>query len=155
MSGRASSNCAARAALRSKTIACCAAMTSPRRWAFTSCGTASAVSCSIVPATVPGSREYSNTPTASNCCCFTNSTSSAWSAAVSPGKPEMNVVRIAMPGTRVRSLSSSLSVAFRVVWRFIALSMRSLACCSGMSMYGRTRGLRAISSMRASLTFVG
>jgi hypothetical protein len=57
-----------------------------------------------------------------------------WSSSVSPGKPEMNVVRIAMPGTRSRSGVDELLLLVAVTCRRIASSMRSLACCSGMSM---------------------
>ncbi len=67
----------------------------------------------------------------------------------------MNVVRSAMPGTRSRSLPSSVSISFRDVRRRIASSTASLMCCSGMSMYFTTRGSRAIASIIASLKHDG
>ena len=56
----------------------------------------------------------------------------------------MNVVRIAMPGTHLRSLSSSVSICLRVTRRCIVVSSSSLMCCSGMSMYFTTRPQSAI-----------
>ena len=56
----------------------------------------------------------------------------------------MNVVRIAMPGTHLRSFSSSVSICLRVTRRRIVVSISSLMCCSGMSMYFTTRAQSAI-----------
>ena len=55
----------------------------------------------------PGSGEYAKAPTLSSSAARTNYQSSANSASVSPGKPTMKVVRIAMSGTisRIRSTS--------------------------------------------------
>ena len=80
-----------------------------------------------------------------------NSRSSLCCAAVSPGKPEMNVVRIAMLGMRLRSLESSVSMSLREVLRRMLLSTSSLMCCSGMSMYLTTLGRAAMASIISSV----
>ena len=100
-------------------------------------------------ARVPSSSEYANAPMRSKRNSLQKSTSSECCSGVSPGNPEMNVVRRTRPGMRSRSLRKSASVCARG-GRFIASSARLLMCCSGMSMYLQTFGFAAISSMRSS-----
>ena len=63
--------------------------------------------------------------------------SSSNSASVSPGKPTMNVVRIARSGIALAQLArAGPRSASRSTRRCIRFSTRSLMCCSGMSRYG-------------------
>jgi hypothetical protein len=104
---------------------------------------------------VPGRGEYWNVNAELNRARSTTSSVSAKSASVSPGKPTMNEVRTATPGTRSRILSTMPSRFPRPVGRFIRRRTGSLACCSGMSTYLTTFSSDAIASRIGSLRVAG
>jgi hypothetical protein len=104
---------------------------------------------------VPSSSENVKTPTLSNCAASTKASSSSKSPSVSPGKPTMNDVRTATPGTRWRMRSTIPSRWPFPVGRFIRFSTDSLACWRGMSTYFTTRSSPAIASRTGSLSVAG
>ncbi len=73
-------------------------------------------------------------PTWSNAASRTNASSSVNSSSVSPGKPTMNVVRMAMSGITSRSIASISRTIRMLLGRRMRRSTPSDACCSGMSM---------------------
>ena len=68
----------------------------------------------------------------------------------------MIVVRITRFGMRLSQFRRAASiVSARFTRRCIRFSMRSLMCCSGMSMYGTIRFDWAITSITSSVTYIG
>jgi hypothetical protein len=95
------------------------------------------------------------TPTRSNPTLRTKAKSSSKSSSVSPGKPVMNVVRTAMPGTRSRTRLIKRSRLSRLPPRRISFKTFCEACCKGMSRYLTAFGSEARTSKKASLMCVG
>ena len=95
------------------------------------------------------------TPTLSNSAALTKATSSSNSAGVSPGKPTMNEVRTATPGTRARMRSIIPIRLPRPVGRFMRRSTSSEACWSGMSTYLTTLSTSAMAARTGSLSVAG
>ena len=88
---------------------------------------------SIFAAREPSSCEYMNTPSRSNRVRAMKSRRYSNSSSVSPGKPTMKVVRIAMPGMPARMRVMRFSMCSLLVSRFMISSMRGWMCCNGMS----------------------
>ena len=118
---------------RSAEICCCSCIKRFQRSSFTSSGTWSASSLAVAPST----GLYLKQPTRSRRASFRKSSSIWKSSSVSPGKPTIKVER------RVRSGQISRHCLMRASWRstepgrFISFRIRGLACCSGISRYGR------------------
>mmetsp|Transcript_34690 Transcript_34690/g.86260 ORF Transcript_34690/g.86260 Transcript_34690/m.86260 type:complete len:200 (-) Transcript_34690:581-1180(-) len=114
-----------------------------------SCFTSSSTWSSKAAAGVPSSCEYANAPPRSKPSCSTLRTNSWCSASVSPGKPQMNVVRSTSCG--ILALSFSIrAVVEAALGRRILTRVVGARCCSGMSMYFTTFSSFAIVSISSS-----
>ena len=98
----------------------------------------------IEAARVPSSREYANAPRWSNRSSRTFSSSSSNCRRVSPGKPTMNEVRMATPGTRSRMRPIRSSICACETRRPMRRRMSSFRCWSGRSTYGQSFGSVAV-----------
>ena len=114
-----------------KLISCCTSIISSARRCFSAAGTSSTKSYALVFS----SWLYVKMPTRSNLCNCKNSFNSSTSSKVSPGKPVIRVVLMAIPGTRFLISIINSVISSRVIFRRMALSILLLACCKGMSMY--------------------
>ena len=109
----------------------------------------SAGRCPSSPAaSVPSSSEYPNTPITSSSAAIRKSRNSSTSPSVSPGKPQITLLRIPAAGASDRIDASRLKKASGLPKRRIRRNTGADACWKDRSKYGTTPAVPAITSIR-------